>query len=83
MASKILCSCGELIRINLYEGNNLQLLVPEDLTDVPAFESPQEFNSFLDNILNASSVVVICSKCGVMSIIGQELSIKRYVPAST
>ena len=81
MASKVLCSCGELIRINLYEGNNLQLLVPETLTDIPTSESVQEINAFLDNVINRSSVVAICSKCGVMSIIDQELSIKRYVPA--
>lgn len=77
MASKILCSCGTVLRINLYEGHGLNLLVPEALTENTNLKSSDEL---LDQIVLSSKVVVECSSCGALSVVDNSLNIKSYTP---
>jgi hypothetical protein len=80
LASRILCNCGETLRINLYEGHGLKLLVSEELTDIP---NDSSCGQLLDSLVVKSPVVVICKNCGVLSIIEKNLNITRYAPVDT
>ena len=77
MASRILCSCGEALRINLYEGHGLKLLVAEELTDIP---NESSCTQLIDILVLKSPVVVLCKNCGVLSIVDKDLGIRRYAP---
>ena len=77
MASRILCSCGEALRINLFEGHGLKLLVAEELIDI---SNDSSCTQLLDTLVLKSPVVVLCKNCGVLSIVDNDLGIRRYAP---
>lgn len=79
MASKVLCACGELLCINLHEGHGLQLLLAEELTELPTDDSTP-CGALLDLVIRESRVVATCGKCGGLAIIDQDLNIQRYSP---
>lgn len=79
MASKVLCACGELLRISLHDGNGLQLLLQEELTQLPTDDSIP-CGALLDLIIRESRIVVTCGKCGTLSIIDQDLNVRQYQP---
>lgn len=79
MASKVLCACGELLRIALHEGNGIQFLVQEELTQLPTDDSTP-CGALLDLIVRESAVVATCATCGTLSVIDQELNVRQYRP---
>lgn len=79
MASKVLCTCGELLRIALHEGNGIQFLVQEELTQFPTDDSTP-CGALLDLIVRESAVVATCGKCGTLSVIDQDLNVRQYRP---
>lgn len=79
MANKVLCACGELLPLQLHAGHGLQLLVPEELTELPTDDSTP-CGALLDLIIRESSVVATCPKCGDLAIIDQDLNVRHYAP---
>lgn len=77
MASKFRCTCGNVVRTNLYEGHGLHLLVPEEVTDVSDAEVG---GSHLDRLVQEAQVVAKCSKCGNLAIIDNEYGVQLYAP---
>jgi hypothetical protein len=83
MASKFRCACGEIIRTNLYSGHHLQLLVPEEITEVSNGEGEGSLNDFVDALVRKSLVVAECSNCKAIALIDNNYNIKMYAPIST
>lgn len=79
MASKLLCSCGNLLQLSLHEGNGLQFLVQEEITELPTDETTP-CGALLDLIVRESPVVATCPACGVLSIVDQDLNVRQYAP---
>lgn len=79
MASKVLCACGQLLHLALGEGNSLQFLVQEELTQLPTDDSTP-CGALLDLIVGQSSVVATCGQCGTLSVIDQDLNVRQYRP---
>ena len=81
MASKFRCTCGEVIRTNLYSGHHMRLLVPEEITDVSDAEVTTPLNDFLDILVRQSISVAECSKCKSLALIDKHYNIKIYSSA--
>ena len=81
MASKFVCTCGTVVRTNLYEGHGLHLLVAEESTDPPERELHELYEHYIEKIVRESLVVAKCSQCGTLALIGGE-SIKLYAPVA-
>ena len=77
MASKFRCTCGNVVRTNLYEGHGLHLLVPEGMTDVSDAEVD---DSYVDRLVQEARVVAKCSQCGNLAIIDNEYKVQLYAP---
>jgi hypothetical protein len=82
MASKFTCVCGNVVRTNLYEGHGLQLLVSEELTDLPDPELSQPCGAFVDKLVRESIVVAKCRNCGILALVNNEYGIELYAPVS-
>jgi hypothetical protein len=80
MASSILCLCGDRLGINLYEGHGLELLIPEELTDLPHAPHSASAVEPVRQLVLQSRIAVTCDNCGVLSIVDNALRIKRYAP---
>jgi predicted RNA-binding Zn-ribbon protein involved in translation (DUF1610 family) len=79
MASQLLCVCGNLLQLTLHEGNGLQFLVQEEITELPTDETTP-CGALLDMIVRESAVVALCPQCGVLSIVDQDLNVRQYAP---
>jgi hypothetical protein len=82
VASKFVCRCGEIVRTNLYEGHGLQLLVPEEATEVSAAELQESAEGFINNLVRNAIVVAKCAKCGTLALVDNEYKIKLYAPVN-
>ena len=58
MASKLLCICWEVLKTNLYEENNVKLLVPEEYTDID--DNNVNLKEFIDKIVIESECLLEC-----------------------
>lgn len=82
VASKYTCSCGQVVRTNLYEGHGLRLLVPEELTDLSTSEMQGSRIEYVDAIVAKSKVVAECSSCGTVAFIDSAYGIRLYAPVA-
>jgi hypothetical protein len=82
MASKFRCTCGEIIRTNLYSGNNMQLLVPEEVTNLSEAEMKASLDGFVDELVRKSLIVAECPACKAIAFIDNNYNIKMYAPVS-
>ncbi len=80
MASKFVCICGEIIRTNLFEGNNVKLLVPEEYTDIDEKNNKFNLTEIIDRIVIESKCFLECKKCGRIAIVDKDYSIRMYEP---
>ena len=69
MASKFTCDCGELIRTNLFEGHNLNLMVSENVVN-----STED----VSKVIEKSQVVVDCRNCGNRYFIDNDYNFEKY-----
>ena len=82
VASKYTCSCGQVVRTNLYEGHGLRLLVPEELTDPNTSETEGSREEYVDTIVAKSKVVAECPSCGTVAFIDSAYGIRLYAPVA-
>ena len=80
MASKFECICGEIIRTNLYEGNNVKLLVPEEYTDIDENNTKMNLTEFIDRIVIEARCFIECNKCGRIAVVNNDHKINIYEP---
>ena len=82
MASKYTCSCGQVVRTNLYEGHGLRLLLPEELTDLSTSELAGSKEEYVDTIVAKSKVVAECPSCSTVAFIDSAYGIRLYAPVA-
>ena len=76
MASKYQCLCGKIIYTNLFSGNGMYLLIPEEYVDVADEKTD---SALIDNVIQTSHTVVTCPQCHRLAIIDKEYHITFYV----
>ena len=80
MASKFVCICGEVIRTNLYEGNDIKFIVPEECTDIDETDDKNNLTKFIERIIIESQCFLECKKCGRIAVIDKDYKIRMYNP---